>query len=73
MVKSDIEFSYTNLDTRGISQFSIERSQKLECLKREVGEGSYQVDSRKLANKLLKRIMSFSGADPSYGRPLPLS
>ncbi len=73
MRKSDMEFSYANFNIGEIAQLSRERSKKLERLKRAIVEGTYQINSKKLANKLIKVIILAGGADPGSGMPLSLS
>ncbi len=73
MLKSDLDFSYANFHIGVIPQLSIERSKKLERLKRAIVEGTYQINAKELANKLIEVIILADGADPDSGMPLSLS
>ncbi len=57
MVKSDVEFAFDNFHVEVIPQTSMEKAKKLARLKRAIAEGTYQINSKKLANKLIKLII----------------
>jgi anti-sigma28 factor (negative regulator of flagellin synthesis) len=57
MGKSTIKIVSTKYSIGVIPQLSSERSIKVERLKRAVAEGTYQIDSKKLVNKLIKLIL----------------
>ena len=73
MVKNNIENSFVNFHIGVIPELSLERSKNLERLKRAILEGTYQVNSKKLANKLIKLIILADSAAPRSGMPLSLS
>ena len=58
MINSDMTYNSANIYNERISQFSLERSRKIERLKQAVNEGTYHCDSKKLANKLITLILS---------------
>jgi hypothetical protein len=64
MVKRDLELSFANFHNEVIPQLSVERSKKLKRLKQAIVEGSYQINSKKLANKLVKLIILSCSAAP---------
>ncbi len=63
MIKSDMEFASVNFHIGIIPQLPLERSKKLKRLKQAIVDGTYQINSRKLANKLVKLII-LGGAAP---------
>jgi hypothetical protein len=64
MVKRDLELSFANFHNEVIPQLSVERLKKLERLKRDIVEGSYQINSKKLADKLVRLIILSGSAAP---------
>jgi anti-sigma28 factor (negative regulator of flagellin synthesis) len=62
MKNLDTQFTIGNSDMKIISHFAEERSNKLKRIKRAVTEGTYQIKSPKLANKLISLSNFFSFA-----------